>query len=57
MVILTGFGGKLGGGHPAVSWIFQETTLRRSCETGIGGMDDDPALVSRRVPARPQGRP
>ena len=52
MVIPTGFGGKLGGDRPVVSWIFQETTWRRDCETGVGGMDDDPTIVSRRVPAR-----
>ena len=65
MVIPTGFGGKLGGDRPVVSWIFQETTWHRDCETGIGGMDDDPTLVSRRVLARrkenrdtlPQTRP
>ena len=48
---------KLGGGRPVVSWIFQETTLHGSCETGIGSKDDDPTLVERRVLARPQGRP
>ena len=53
----TGFGGKLGGGRPVVSWILQEMTLHGSCETGIGGKDDDPTLVKRRVPAHPQGRP
>ena len=53
----TSFGGKLGGGRPVVSWIFQETTLHGSCETGIGGKDDDPTLIEKRVPACPQGRP
>ena len=51
MVIPTSFGRKLGGDRPVASWILQETTTRRDCETGIGGMDDDTTLVSRRVPA------
>ena len=57
MVGPTGFGGKLGRGCPVASWISQETTLRRVCKTSTGGMDDDPTLVWRRVPAHLQGRP
>ena len=57
MVIPTSFGGKLDGYHPVVSWASQEATLHSSCEMGIGGRDDDPTLVVRRVPVRLQGRP
>ena len=57
VVVSTGFGRKLGGGRPVVSWIFQEMTLHGGCEMGIGGRDDDPTLVERRVLAHPQGRP